>query len=388
MVWHSWIPTNLGEINIRFFGKSRDAEKNLRNVEISNNKFIAKKVDVSFISDTHFFLSKWMSPLVKTLVPAIENEIFGTVDIEIEERSSHFSGEVSLFYTEYFEANASFILEYTGKIKIDNITICPEKDILWKNFSGKDEFLDYLAQVIFIIIKTIVHGDNHHHQKIDTAIEVKRGEFDPFFILETMIRHIKRVEYDIKNMDRCHGRLKAQASIEELNGYRSYIKTFRTLFIENAKTAKDGLLFAKDPSILDNIIDSAKASIKKWTYATTYFPAFISIALVYVAISISGAILYVSLMGNNFKGLIDNDWTYYFLSLVLLTVLMASHIKCSILSWLFYKQYALFEYLYHLSALENPKRFQDKMIKFILKYYKPFFFLFVALLSHLILKNS
>lgn len=381
--WYSWVPTNLGELNIRFFGKSRDMDRNLQNAKIKNNIFSATSIDISFISDTHYFLSKWLNPLAKATLPALEEELFGTTDIVIEETETCFSGTIKLYYSEVFQAVAFFELEHNGKIKIHKLSINPEDEKLWKNFSDKSEFLDYLVQVIFIIIKNIVHGDNHHHQKIDTAIVVKRGKFDPCFILKTMIRHIKRIEHDVKNMNKCHGRLKAQNTIEELNGYRSYIRTFRSLFLKNNVNMTGEPLFVKDPSILDNIIDSAEATVKKRINSPVLFSSFLSIVLVYAAISISGAIMYINLMGKNYQPLICNDWSYYSLGLFILLALMYSQIICSIRSWLFHKYYAFFEYLYYLSSYENPKRWRDKIIKFALIYNKALFFLFVALLSYI-----
>ncbi|WP_457596856.1 hypothetical protein [Hydrogenimonas sp.] len=378
-VWYSWIPTNLGEINPLFFGKSKNVDEKLQNARIKNNRFFAEKIDISFISDTHYFLSKWLNPLAKTILPTLEDELFGFADIKIEEKKAYFFGKIELYYPEHFQASAFFDLEHTGKIRIYGVSLFPKKEELWKNFSNKEEFLDYLAQVIFIIIKTIVHGDNHHHQKIDTAIEVKRGKFDPIVILKTMIQHIKRVEHDTKNMDKCIGRLKAKNTIEELKGYRSYIRTFRSLFLQNIKSDGPEPLYTKDPSILDNLIDSTEATVNKWINTPTYFSSFLSILLVYMALSVSGAILYNNLTGG--EDPVFSDWGYYRLSLLALMVLMTYHLKCSVYSWLFYKYYAFFEYLYYVSAYEHPRRWQDAIIKNILKFRNSLFFLVIAFVS-------
>ena len=82
--WYSWVPTNLGEINIKFFGKSKYIHDKLpEDPRPEKNRFVAAGIDISFISDTHYFLSKWFNPLAKSILPAIEGEYFGTADIDI-----------------------------------------------------------------------------------------------------------------------------------------------------------------------------------------------------------------------------------------------------------------------------------------------------------------
>jgi len=79
----------------------------------------------------------------------------------------------------------------------------------------------------------VVHGDNHHYQKIDTMIDVYT-DFNPKQIITDLAFQIKRLEKFVKlgqtesisaiyNVDKEHAYLVAQ-------GFQSYIQTLDNLF--------------------------------------------------------------------------------------------------------------------------------------------------------------
>lgn len=364
--WYSWIPTNLGKLNFNYFAISKDISGKYKKIFKSRNRLLIRDLDIRTISDTYTPVSKWLDPVMNKLLPSLDGEIFASVDFFICQKNLDFTGVISLKYPEAFSVKANLDVKYNGKIKIDHFQYDLSEDgielVFDKSFKDKIEFEDYLAQVIYILVKAIIHGDNHHHQKIDTAITVQRNHFSPRLIVKSLVQHIKRVEHDIKYLDRCYGQLKAKSAIDEMKGYRSYIKTFRSLFIKNR--IKDKFEYVSNPQILDNIIDSLEASVNKMQLRYTYKSAVLSIILVYIALAISGAILYINLLNecNTVKAI--HNWKYYVAFLLILFSVAVFHIKCASFSALFFKFYHLYEYLFHLEAIEHPKGIH-KLIKFL-----------------------
>lgn len=363
-VWYSWIPTNLGELNLDYFGKSKELEGKYKKIKKTSKYFYIKKLDISSISDTYTPLNKWLDPLTTALLPSYEKEVYGNVDFFICKKQFFFSSKIRLSYPEHFVAQADLDVDFNGKLKIFNLVINPNDKNIWDEFESYEHFRDYLAQVIFIIIKSIIHGDNHHHQKIDTAITVNRDSFNPQLIIENLCKHIKRVEHDIKNFDRCYGELKAKNAIEEMKGYKSYINTFRSLFIPKDNPLKDCPIYVSDPTIIDNIIISLESSVKKSQNKPMHRFTIISTMLIYAAAVISAGILYLNMMKECYSPIVF-DFDYYIVYIAVLSLIAIFHLRCTIASFIFYNFYNFYEYLFHLTAIEKPKGAINKTIKFL-----------------------
>lgn len=361
--WYSWIPTNLGELNFEYFGKSKDLEGKYQKVRKTQSTFYIKKLDISFISDTYTTLSKWLDPLMSSFLPSFEEEVFGSVDFFIRKQTSYFTAKIRLSYPEYFLAEARIRVGLDGKFKVYDLTMFPNNEELWADFGSQEHFSDYLAQVIFIITKGLLHGDNHHHQKIDTAITINRNKFLPEHIIKNLILHIKRVEHDIKSLDRCYGEIKAKNAVEEMKGYQSYINTFRSIFYPKSREGVNTPKYVSDKSILDNIIASLEANVKKSQNKPAHRITIISTLLVYLAAAVSGAILYINLMDCNYESHITH-WGFYWTYLVILLIISIMHLRCVFASWVFYHFYPIYEYLFHITALRNPKGIMNKIIRF------------------------
>ncbi len=356
--WHSWIPTNLGELNFNYFGKSKSLDFRYKSIQKTNNSLKIEKLDISIISDTYTPISKYLEPTF--LLPSLEEEVYGYIDCVLYVDNSVFKGKLTLFYPEIFLVEVQIEIKENGEFKVFDFKLDNEDKEIWSDFRDYDDFESYLAQIIFILTKSIVHGDNHHHQKIDTAITINKNSFDAELILENLIKHVKSVEIDIKNIDKCYGQLKAENSLEEMKGYRSYINTFRTLFLLENKSNKT---YVKEKSILNNIIDSIESSVKKLKNKINKFSSIMATSLIYIAAIISGGILYINLMGDNYYSTIET-FDYYLVYLGILTLVLIAHLKCSISSYIFYNFYHLFEYLFHLVALKKPKGMTNKIMKF------------------------
>jgi hypothetical protein len=363
--WYSWIPTNLGELNFDFIGKSKIIENNYQQIRKRNNSFYIKKLDISYISDTYTPNDALVNLLLSPFLPSFQEEIFGYADVFLIKNTFTFYGTIRLSYPENFLAKATIEIELNGKIKISNLDVNSYEEGLWSEFGDYNHFSNYLAQVIFIIIKGLIHGDNHHHQKIDTAIAVNPNQFQPEYIVQNMIRHIKRVEHDIKHLDRCYGEIKSKNSIEEMKGYRSYIKTFRLLFAQQIDNLTVVPIYVKEEKILDNIIDSLESNVKKTQNKPAHRLSFFAILLVYLGALISGSILYLNLWGKDHPSYVNN-WGYYWIYATIILYIALLHLKCIIKSLVFYHNYHIYEYLFHLQALKQPTGI-NKIIKFFWK---------------------
>jgi len=373
--WYSWIPTNLGELNIDFFGKSKELENKYKKIYHDTERFNIEDLDISFISDTYTPIPGFFKFATK-LLPSLDNEVYASVDLFIEKRDNDFYAEIDLTYLNIFSATAKINIESNGKFKLYELIPSSTDYELWKEFDTFDDFLDYLAQVIFIICKGIIHGDNHHHQKIDTAITVNRSSFRPELIVKSLVQHVKRVEHDIKNFDRCYGEIKSKNSIEEMKGYQSYINTFRSIFMRNPKRYTTSQpLYVTEEKILNNVIKSLESSVKKSQNKPTHKFTIITTLLVYLASLISGAILYVNFLKLQGEPLIAVESSYYLYFALSMTMLAFLHLRCTISSFVFYTYYNLFEFLFHLEALSKPKLLTNKIIKFL--WHNKYFLLFV-----------
>lgn len=93
--------------------------------------------------------------------------------------------------------------------------------------------MHYIVQSLYTVIKRLIHGDNHHHHKLDTIIPVLEGSFNPKSIYHSMANRLKEIEVTIREGN-THT---AQDDASKAKGLKSYISTFICLFLKNEKDA-------------------------------------------------------------------------------------------------------------------------------------------------------
>ena len=239
--WYGWIPTNLGKINFDFIDEENikinypDAKFYKNN---NNNIVLISNIKLKNISDSTFFS-----------LNLLQKEHYSSLKISLINYSNTIRGKISIVYSNTIKIGVEFTLQSTGEVEFGFTSI----DTI-------DEHIDYISiidsikQIVFIILKSIVHGDGHHHQKIDTAIKITNNNFQPITIVDSMLLHIKQIERNSKLLKNRSSLLKQNIVIDEVKGYISYIKTFKTLF----DTVSDDKI-----RIAENIKESLEAIVRK-----------------------------------------------------------------------------------------------------------------------------
>jgi hypothetical protein len=137
---------------------------------------------------------------------------------------------------EYKKISAEFTIERTGKLCIENVQYIIDSQMHVKNI---DETKLTELTALYTLIKKVVHGDNHHFQKIDTMIGIYK-EFVPKQILTDLGFHIKRLDKFLKNESNDIGMILFSQDKEKISsyakGFKSYIDTFNTLFNSELET--------------------------------------------------------------------------------------------------------------------------------------------------------
>jgi len=379
--WYGWIPTNIGRLNFNYIGTHKDILQSSHSDLIFNeNDFEIKNYSTNFISDT--FVNNAPNWLRKLLLPQLENEIFPSVDIYLKKENTLFTGDITIKYNNNNLSITSKIeIERNGKTKFGDFKYKNKQNINYSQFETFDLFEDHIAQVFFVILKGIIHGDHHHHQKVDVAIPVTKYYFQPEFIINKLIQQVKRIEYDIKSITRCGNELKIKNSIEEMNGYKSYIITFSKLFIKptNEKLHNNKL------EILDNVLLSLESSVNKNKNKLEVKDKIYTTFLTYLAVIISLTILYCS---NTEVQFFTMTSSLYALLILGVFSYLGLHLNCKIKAYLFYNKYYVQEFLYHLKYIDNSKikRFQ-RFIKFLTIHGKRLYYALIISLSCLLLYN-
>lgn len=381
--WYSWIPTNLGILNFNYIAVNKNLiQSKYKSLSADNNQIKIEELSSSFISDSNLTDAPFL--IKKFVLPDNESEIFSYTNIEINNESyiDLFKGKIEIIYKDInFTLSSDFEIEKNGKIKFFNFKSKVDSadfEIILGNFKNEEHFRDYIVQIFFVIIKSIVHGDHHHHQKIDVSINVLKNEFKPFEILNRLIKQVKSIEYDIKNFKNCGDELKIKNSIEEMKGYKSYIDTFSELFIKN----EDEKEYEKSKNILNNILLSLESSVKKVNNRQEDRDKIITFVYTYLGLFISINLLFFKL-NNNLK--FDISFEFYYLSLLILFMAFGFHLKCRIKSYIFYKKYYWQEIFYHLNyAKYSELKFLTKIIKIMYLYGKSIYYLLLAIVSILI----
>lgn len=347
--WYGWIPTNLGELSFQLSASNPILEETSSTYEkIDNDRITINGLPINYISDTFCDKSKSL-PFIQQ---EINNELYAKADITIKNNlsSKTFDASITIHYANFINISAKSEIKSNGEVKIFDILLNSFDDMEVELYSDIEE--DF-ASIFYIVLKSIIHGDNHHHQKIDTALILTPDIFDKIKIHNQMNRYIKTVEHDIKNIDKCFGYLKIANSIKEMNGYYSYIEKFRDIF--NIKVSDKDILDAK------NVISSLSATVEKQLLKFNHHKETITIILTFIMLTIS--------MNIFFNGFFDIDKSHswgmrfniLFISISIIFFFYYKSFKCMIFTYIFYNYYDSYEYIYHLKNLKN-RNMKQKVI--------------------------
>jgi len=337
----SWIPTNLGEINPDFISKNRLEKLFSKHKKISKEKdeLQLENINLSFLSDSSrlpFFKNR------------DELEPIANINIEFCKDSKEFKGETSVTFI-----NKTVSTEFSGQFN-GSITF---NKLMFKNtqsdlpfFAGK---IDEIRLMFYTLIKLIIHGDNHHHQKIDTVLEltINNPSFNKERVITNLLTHIKALEFTVKNLQLCSSRLKSYNTENEVEGYISYLKTFCLIF---EKDIKKDIKIDNKIKIAENILISIKAKNDKRKNKKEFYNSLFSNFIAFLALFIS-----INIFINNFynetilEGTIEHsrksigELTFYIIFIFYLIFNL-----CNIGSIVFYKYYHIYEDYFYLSWIK------------------------------------
>ncbi len=332
--WYGWIPTNLGYINFDFIDKKSIKRNYSKFTYIydkkTNTKHISSK-EIQILSDSSYF-SRLYNKIINK-----EKEHFPDLKIKLTKKKNSINGTIDLLYKNSIQYLVTFKIHTDGKTRFKFTNI----DNIDKKFQIDN--IKTIKQSIFVILKSIVHGDNHK-QKIDIAIKITHKSFKPQKILGNMLTHIKLIERNAKFLKGCKTKLYQNISIDDVAGYISYMKTFVLLF--KIKSSCNSL------KIADNIKDNLQSTINKRIKRDTLLTQFKTTALTIVALFIATNILINSFYKDggqflhlNILSILFSRTDIFYMVALSWTVLYIYIIKCDLISYMYGRQNAIYKLL-------------------------------------------
>ena len=324
--WAGWIPTNKGEIDFNYIELPENIEVSKGNFEINSTKKEFKNLDVSYLSDSygykHYLKYSSKKPTESKI---IANVLFEKVHDKI-------IGNAQIEYVKFVTIKTKFEIEKNGVVLFDGLEAS-------QSISG---FEKEIKTLLYVLAKTIVHSDAHHHQKIDIALDISDGDFQPNVVSKSFLNYIKLAEKNTKKTNNCESILRNENIVFEIEGYFSYFESFCKLFeTEQTKTDKE---FAK------NVINSLKNTVAKRKNKEIFTSSIIT-----TAIAFFGILVTVNLLLNGFWIPTSNELVcffneqnryYYFLATLVFVLLLFFHAtKCKLKSYVYYHYYEQFEFI-------------------------------------------
>ncbi len=327
--WYGWIPTNLGKVKFEFIDEEY-LKKQFKTAKIQKVKeqLTISHADISYISD-----SPWFAKLFFW-----RKEYFSELDLTVKKKAEDFTGAMKILYKDSIEFFAEFFICSNGEVEFTLKQINNPESIEYV------PFLESIKQIFYVVLKSIIHGDSHHHQKIDIAINITHDRFDEKKILDDMLFYLKTIEKNIKHIKNDSIRLKQSVLLDEVEGYLSYIETFVLLFEQ-----KESSKLEKKKKIAQNIKKSLQATInkreKKHQSKEHFKTVLLTIAALFIATNILINSFYdskevLSIYVNNFS---RNELFVY--SFVFWFVVYFGFMYKSAKSFLYYNCYGCYKFL-------------------------------------------
>lgn len=314
--WYSWIPTNLGQLNFAYIGDSSSLHKvfgsnsfKVQSTSPSNKTIHLQNTNLSDLNFINNFLNK--------ITEAKDSAV-----INITDESNYFQGTVTIEYNKKVEIKGDFVVKINGEVKISNVSITYDTDKV--NTIKSTPILDNtIVTAIYTVLKKVIHGDNHHEQKIDTFIGVYVESFNPIKILDSFAATIKSRERVVKDSTRnnCYYKQQKMLSAIEIDGYISYIETFNILFktTENEASLKEKIQYIK------NVAQSLKASVEKIKFDLDSTQKHITLFMTFMAFIVSINIIHNGLYGTISSTTAHGKIDYIMWSIfIVMTMYMAS----------------------------------------------------------------
>ena len=252
--WYSWIPTNIGYLNFNYIADKENLDavfgQDNYSLQLENNHKKKITITKTYLSDSNPLVNKILDK--KEFYPMAYLEFTRNMEFNSildKKQPTKITGKIVLSFEgvdpkfalednnqnshevkEYKQINAEFEIERTGKLCIKNVQYIIDLTMHVENIE-KTKLTELTA--LYTLIKKVVHGDNHHFQKIDTMIGVYK-KFEAKQILTDLGFHIKRFDKFLKNESNDIGMIIFSQDKEKIpsyaKGFKSYIDTFNNLF--------------------------------------------------------------------------------------------------------------------------------------------------------------
>ena len=347
-LYSGWIPTNKGEIEFNYielpsFIKATQPDSVSHTV--SSKKY--KNLDVSYLSDSYGYKKYIKHNTEKsTEVPIIAS-------VSFENKDNCIDGSLEIEYKDFANIKSRFEILSNGVVNF--YTLEAATDI--------NDFEKEIQALIYVLVKTIVHGDAYHHQKIDVALATVDGEFDPKVVLKSFLDYIKLAEKNTKKTNDCESILRNENIVYEIEGYFSYFKSFVELF--ECDEIKKDLAFAQ------NIVNSLKSTVEKRKNKVSFTTSIITTSIAFLGVLIS-----INILLNGFWTIEKNDITftlseqsrylYFVVSFAFVSLAFFYVTKCKLKSYIYYNYYENFEFVRLLNnASFMNLNWYGKMLKYL-----------------------
>lgn len=327
VIWTGWIPTNKGEIDFNYI-ELPDFIKSQKNVsyQASLKKRTYEYLDVSYLSDSY----RYKQYLKKNTKKQTETKI--NADISFEKHTNNIGGKIKITYVDFITIESDFVINPNGVIEFYTFEVS----------TNIQDFVKEIKTLIYVLVKTIVHGDAHHHQKIDIALDIVEGKFDAKVVSKSFLNYIKLAEKNTKKTNNCESILRNENIVYEIEGYMTYFESFKELF-EDAQIEKD-IKFAK------NVMNSLKNTVAKRRNKEVFSSSIITTTIAFFGILISTNILFNGFWTPQCNDIIcffsEQNRYYYFVgtfALILASFFMV--VNCKLKSHIYYYHYERFEFL-------------------------------------------
>lgn len=354
--WYGWIPTNRGKINFYFvkppsflISQNTSKHQDKKNINYTN-------LDISYLSDSYGY-KKFLKLTHKSKV-----EYPATANVSFVLNSPQIDGDVEIVYEKFCTLKSNFSIDSNGVVAFQNINY---------DIDSIENELQEIKTLLYVLVKTLVHGDAHHHQKIDIALPIMENEFNPKIVSSSLADYIKLAEKNTKSTNHCESLYRNENIVYEIDGYLSYFKSFMLLF--------DDAEVKKEYEFACSVVASLKSTVLKRKNKVDFINGIVAAVIAFTGLFIS-----MNILLNGFWLPKCNDITcylsfhnrfYYLLgSFIVVMIVFLKYTKCKFVSYVYYHWYEFFEF----TRLIKNARFRDLNLEGKLIKLTPFYLLLGA----------